>query len=156
MLDHFTSRKQKTDCIEAIKNSLEVWKSLTPWTLDKIDAVYDLIALGVLPEGVPEYGCHLCEYVKKQSDASGSRQCEMFCPVIWDKENNPENHKDGTTPPCCAKTSPYHEYENICDDEEYYDSTDEDYIEKTLEEVRTLLRNALERARMLPVGKETP
>lgn len=178
---YFEPQEQKEDCLNALKNSITMWQKILGYAekgenISKEKAVMETLQKGICGKKIPVPAnmCFLCQYVKEQTwahcatatewdeayrrNASGF-DCEIFCPVIWDKKHNPENmdlcDNDGyKCTPCEYGASPYDTYNKMpCT----YGNNKTKYMDRLktiLKQMIRLLEQSLKDAKNTPVRNQ--
>lgn len=164
MRDYFDSDAQKNRCLDALDDAIRIWNKMKPGDTDKESAIRQLKKTGRLPSCCEfENDCPLCQYAKDETDRHAENHyhrdalydeyesgfcCDLYCPVIWDKENNPENEDRGEVP-CQHDASPYETWRNAIFEED----RSEEPMEHILENMRTILSETRKQVQDLPVRK---
>lgn len=169
MLDHFTSEEQKEKCIHALELSIDMWSRMTPTQYCKNDILDHMWMDGTLDKkDRPLNECFLCQFVDEETrnriyalieqDAvqgkayadsmayyASGMDCARFCPVCWNKKDNPENREDRQETVCQLDGSPYDAYRHMIPVNRKMDK------KKILEDMVSLLKESLDDVRKMPV-----
>lgn len=154
MLATFETKKQKEDCLLALRHSILLWERMADTgSYSKVQALGSLKWEGAFPPDTAVYGlrfgCFLCDNTELQMMLHkdfGDLDCARYCPVLWDKKNNPNNGvKKDYGSPCCCGRSPYNTWRRADTPEKR---------KKAAAGVLQLLKETLEQAEKMPIQKE--
>lgn len=168
MTDHFTSKRQKTSCLEAIADCRAHWQELLAMTKDsmpgvdaKTHAINRLRRKGYHFHRKPHpmHACFLCDFAFEETEKETKPQkagaaCRTFCPVIWTKDNPENTMEPGDQVPCTRNGSPYTSFISLCGTY----GTDRKQMEDAIRDILVKLDDAEEKVKNIPVQKrkETP